>query len=267
MTSAIIEKIKKLLSLGNGTEFARERDLALGKAAALAASHNIDLALLDLSDIGVVKDEPIIKEDAVIGTSRTRPVEHRFIYGIIVRYFEVDMVRGWRCQWTFIGTKQNVEFARWLFGYLVEEFNRRWTYYRKTELAALDPIRARAYRNTFMYGLWQGLDEKLREARAAEESARINTAVAASASADAPNTSTAVPVERPRPVTAEELKNRYALVVQDAKAKREAATREFFPSLRTGRASRTSIRDHGTLSAGRASGRTISCARPLGCAA
>jgi len=244
VNSPTIEKIKKLLSLAQ-SDNPNERDLAMSKAAALAAEANIDLASIDLSGVGVVKDEPMVKDDLDRFAKRRR-VEERFIYYILRDYFNVDVVWGWRGQWTFIGRKADVEFAKWLCAFLLEEFDRRWKAYRGNELREVlntTGFDAQRYRNTYVYGLYQGLAEKLKTATDEAKSARV----------------AAMPAEQ-----AVGFADRYALVLQDETKRREQAKREFFPRLGTARSSSgVRVRSSSVINSGRASGRTISCSRPL----
>ena len=235
MDSNHVEKIKKLLALAQ-SDNQNERDLALAKAAAFAAEHDIDVALIDVSDVGQIKEEPIIRHDFTHRPMRRRPVEHRFIANILMVHFKVDIVWRRHAEWTFIGRKTDVEFAKWLCGFLLEEFPRRWKTYCANNADQTVGYSMAPYRNTFMLGLRDGLSKKLRAAKSEVESAKLSSA---------------------------ESRSKYALVIQDEKARRQSAMETFFPRLRTFRSSGVRVRNHNVHGAGVAHGATISCNRPL----
>lgn len=243
MTSRILEKIKKLLALGQ-SDIPAERDAALAKAYAIAAENKIDLALLDMSLVGVVAEEKFEKGEYRMGRYTAK---QRFIGYIVSNFFNVSLVKSWK-DIVFIGRASDVTFAKWLWGYLDEEFDRRWDYYRRSELSGLDGPCTAAYRNTFFLGLYRGLDAKLRTERDELQNRKFaEVAVAA-------------PVAR----DVSEVQNTYFLAVQDESKKIEAAKAEFFPSLRQGRAHRAVVvRSHSVLSAGRAIGGSIRISRTL----
>lgn len=239
MDSPSIEKIKKLLSLAQ-SDNQNERDAALAKASAFAAEHNIDLALIDLSTVGVVKEEPIIKDDLEEGTHRHRPVERRFISSLVKHHLNVEVVfdRG-RGSWAFIGRTQDVEFAKWFASTLLEEFPRRWATYKANELQDIKGLQTVRYKNTFYYGLYHGLSGKFEKAKREAEQSRLDGA------------------QQP------DVRQRYALVVQNEAKRREAAMKAFYPRLRYTSSAPVRVHSNVVYSAGRAHGATISCNRPL----
>ena len=247
MTSQLIERIKKLLSLAQ-SDNANERDAALAKAQALATEHQIDMALIDRTTCGVIQEEKFEKDLCEIGRRRTAKI--RFISWLLQSHFNVSVV------WSgstivFVGRTSDVQFAKWLFSYFQEEFARRWNEYKLGELTEQGISDARPYLNTFLYGCYQGLDSKLDEEREAAKAQHLETRAVAQ---DAAHVS----------AIREDLGNRYALVVREEKDKRDEALKDFFPRLSSGRGYHgVRIRNHGTFSAGERAGRSISTNRPL----
>lgn len=246
MNSQIIEKVKKLLALGQ-SDNANERDTALAKANALIAEHQIDMVLVQAAPAV----EAILEGTVDVGSRR--PVESKFLSWLLQSHFRVEVVNNWRWQdgrivlyQSFIGRKSDVEFASWMYSYLTDEFRRRWSYFKESTVAPASE------RSTFLYGVYQGLDEKLKaekseaEARKFQDMANVGTTVDGIAGQ-----------------TAEDLRGRYTLAIQDEKAQRKAEMARLYPNLSSGRATRLNLRSSSALSAGRHAGRTISLNRPI----
>jgi hypothetical protein len=251
-TSPILERVKKLLALSQ-SDNVNERDMAIAKANALIAEHQIDLVLLESTDTS----KPEVFDEQVVEMGRRMPVESKFIAWLLKAHFRCDVLFG--SKWmgsgrvrTFdiIGRKSDAEFGRWLVGYLREEFNRRWDYYRKSHDVPAGE------RNTFLYGLYSGLNQKLAEEREAAETRRITEI----ASVTAPTTLDGIAGQAP---TADQLKGKYALAVQDEKEQRRAEVARRYPRLRTS-STRLNLRTGSmAMHHGVAAGRTISTSRPL----
>lgn len=257
VSSPIIERVKKLLSLAN-SDNANERDVAIAKANALIAEHNIDAVLLQTVDAA----KPETFEETVVQTGVRRSVECKFIGWLLHKHFRVEIVIWTR--WVtgrrqvdihFFGRKSDAEFAQWLYGYLREEFSRRWIYFKNSTGAPATE------RTTFLYGMYEGLNARLQEEAQAVEDKR--TAEIAAAQANAQAIGSTVDGIAGQAQTAEQLKGRYALALQDEKESRLAAHRRLHPDLKSGRASRLNLRGTAARDAGRSAGRSISTNRPL----
>jgi hypothetical protein len=252
-TSPILERVKKLLALSQ-SDNANERDLAIAKANALIAEHQIDLVLLEST--GTSKPEAFEEQSVHVG--RRMPVECKFIAWLMKSHFRCDVLfgrKGYGSQlvrtFDIIGRKSDAEFGRWLVGYLQEEFKRRWDYYRKAHNVPANE------RNTFLYGLYTGLNQKLREEREVAEVRRISEIAAVPTTLDG----IAGQVR-----SAEQLKGKYALAVQDEYAQRKAEVARRYPRLRTC-STRLNLRTGSmAMHHGTAVGRTISTNRPLAAA-
>lgn len=250
-SSPIVERVKKLLALAQ-SDVPAERDAAIAKANALIAEHNIDMVLLQSS----AQAETFGEVEFATGVKRP-PVELKFIYGILKAHFRCEAYYSRRPEGLtlrIIGRKSDAEFGLWLAGFLRDEFARRWAYYRRSTGAET------RVRNTFMYGMWQGLHQKLTDERRASEERRISEIAATQ--------SDGVAGQEAHLKAAGALQDKYALAVQDeSRVLAAELRRRVGPTFRRGRARRTTFRSHDALSAGMSSGRTISCNRPLAAAA
>lgn len=243
MNSIVVEKIKKLLSLGQ-SDNPNERDLALAKAQALATEHEIDMALLDLSDVGRVKEEEMNESEVLVG--KRFDVQRRFVGQVVKTFCKVEWVRGWRVNpetgrtevtMCFLGRKSDTELAKWLYSYLMDEYTRRWN--AEARLKGLPG----SHRNTFFLGLRDG-----QLARIAEEGKSTEQTVIAAREASAPTVNVAQKLQLAR---------------VDEETARKAFTAQKYPSLRSARARGITLRSNDTYSSGTAHGRTMSMNRPL----
>jgi len=268
-TSPVIERVKKLLALSN-SDNANERDAALAKANALIAEHNIDLVLVQ----GNAEAKEAFTEETALEFTR-QPVETKFIAWLLQAHFNVKILYGhgykpggptavdgvWRSgrsvrTFCIIGRKSEAAFATWLVGYLGEEFKRRWAYYKNAHSVPAGE------RNTFLYGVYQGLSAKLKEEQELVESARISEIASQQQQSVLPADGTAGQVTQ---LQAEgKLQAKYSLAVQGEKESLESELNRRYPRLGRARSSNLNIRHgSGSLAAGQATGRTISLNRPL----
>lgn len=267
--SAVIERVKKLLALST-SDNPNERDQALAKANALIAEHQIDLVLLEGDDS---KPEAFDEVECVHGARL--PVEVKFIGWLLAEHFRVKVVnsnkRVREARWVgekyfssewgkvrkYIGRKSDAEFARWLHGYLLEEFRRRWVYFKNAHGAPAGE------RNTFIYGMYKGLDSRLKEERKQTETTYIQR-IAEQQARDAVTYDGGSVQEVGVLQAAGKLQEKFQLAVASEEKSLDSELSRRYPRLTSGRASRLTIR-HGSssLEAGTASGRNISLSRPL----
>lgn len=250
MNSSLIERIKKLLSLAQ-SDNANERDAALAKAAALAAEHDVDMSLLDLSDVGRVKEEEMLEDETLVG--RRLDPRTKFVTVIVRDFCKVEAVYGHNSGHRtvcFLGRKSDVSYAKWLFAYLNEEYMRRWNMERK--LHGLPG----SHRNTFFLGMKNGQHARMQEEQDnAEQAAIARHAGVAAVEGVAPVA--AVTAQR-----VADLSQRYQLVKLDESKLRKKFMTDKYPTLRS-ISTRVSVRSHDTYSSGMAHGRSMSMARPL----
>lgn len=250
MNSTVVEKIKKLLSLAQ-SDNQNERNLAMSKATALATEHEIDMALLDLSDVGKLVEEKMDEAEIIIG--KRYDVQRRFIGQVVRDFCNVEWVRGWKSDlatgqsgqtFCFLGRKSDTALATWLYSYLMEEYARRWQQEKK-----LHDLPA-SHRNTFFLGLRDGQMERIRTDRREAQNAALARRVVS-------------PVSEATPHTVEGMTQKLQLARIDEKALREDFTKKKYPSLRYSHARSITLRSHNTYSSGTAHGRSMSMARPL----
>ena len=86
MDEELLSKLKKLLTLAQNATSA-EAENALEKATAIAAKHNIDLALISIA--APIKEE-MIEEKYIQG--KRKCVTQRYISWIIQAHFNVDLI-------------------------------------------------------------------------------------------------------------------------------------------------------------------------------
>ncbi len=157
---SVVEKIKKLLELSK-SNFAGEADAALIKAKELATRFQLDIAKLG----EIQNDVPLTEEDISLG--KRRPIAQNLINWILGRHFDVRVIYwGSRLHgrsMSLMGSKNDIEMAKFVNSFLRETFMARWHKYKMGNVCALD------LRNSFLYGLAKGLDEKLTQARIATE--------------------------------------------------------------------------------------------------
>lgn len=260
MNSSCIEKIKKLLSLAQ-SDNANERDNALAKAQKLAVENNVDMALLDLSDVGVVKEEELVEDRVELG--RQLSAHKRFVTQIVTKAAGVEVVyftgRHNKAV-SFLGTKSSVEFAKWLYSFLLDEYVRRWNYTRKAQNLPA------THRNTFYLGVRDGQLQKIREAKIEAEQSTISRHAQNDLLREGIEGGAGPEVPSPAALVANkttELTQRYTLVVQGQEARRKDFLKTRHPKLGTLRSNRVSVRSHDTYASGTSHGRSIGLNRPL----
>ena len=149
----IVEKIKKLLRMQRGGT-PDEIATALKLAQELADKHGIDLGSVDPTE--KLKSEQIGQSDT--GTPISR-IQWECTYASLIckHFFKVEVIErntAWRKYvLTFIGTAWDIEVALYVYHFLVGHFRREWTH---------KSGRCRN-RQSFMFGMYCGLAQKLRE--------------------------------------------------------------------------------------------------------
>lgn len=175
-TNPVVEKIKKLLAVdpAKGATQA-EAEQALMAAQRLALKNNIDLASIDTTE-DTSAGEPIINQPWTPtreggGECAARlPTCHKFIVWILTAYFAVRVIeistygeyadkgvtkRGLRKSLSIVGRQTNVQIAIYVYGFLHREFMDLWHAHKKETNASMSS------RNSFFYGLYVGLNDKM----------------------------------------------------------------------------------------------------------
>lgn len=162
---SIIEKIQKLLSLANSSN-ENEAKLAAQKATELLTKYN-----LSMQEVEVSQREYEAMHYA--GKNSRSPMEHKYIFGLLTKFFFVKVVRGRKIDyvtmkkhvvWSFFGQEHNVKIAHFVFAFLDNTFNNLYAEYKKTNETE------RTSRNSFYFGLYRGLREQLEAGKKKVES-------------------------------------------------------------------------------------------------
>lgn len=217
----ILEKLEKLVRLAGSSEQA-EANSAMETAIRIATENNIELS--HLSRESRPKNE--MRKDEVGKGSARLPVTFRFTSNIIQSFFNVSVITGGDRQngrkiW-FIGKTEDVEFAKFLNTYLENTFFRLWYAYYERNPSAKNA------RESFFFGLWRGLNAKLKETKQKIEHAITDTA-----------------------------KQGYALMLVNNEKERENALALFFPKLTHTKGKAISIKSNDALAAGYVKGQEI----------
>jgi len=235
MNDDILNKLKKLLNLSKSATGA-ESDLALERATALAAKHNIDLAL-------AIIDQPVKEEftEGEFPEGKRQCVAQRFITQIVQDHFNVQIIysgsRYFGRKILFLGRKSDVEFAIYVQEFLKNHMMNSWRYYQKSH--KVNTI----YRATFLESFTRGLDKKLTEAKIKQEDESF-----AGLSEEIQG----------------ESRNKYALIIQNEEDERNNFMCKKYPKL--GKAPRARLNFFGggnTEQAGFNSGYSTNINRPL----
>ena len=247
INDSLVEKIRKLLALGSAlNDSPAQAELAMQKAKQLAIENDIDLASIQVFE-NKKSDEPIVKGDE-INLGKRESVCQKFIYWLLQKHFNVKVITGggryYGKMLTLIGKTKDIQIATYINTFLNQEFMNLWHKYRETHYEAQTKDR-----NSYFWGLYNGLDSKLKEQSKTTESASFSSIVAARGSQ-----------------AAAQVQNCYALAVTSHKERLEDALNEFYPRLR--KASRRSYSNgHHSESAresGFAAGRNISLRMGIG---
>ena len=154
--SSVMVKLQALLKMNvaNGCTV-HEMETALSLAHKLALKHKIDLANLPVQDgIKFVPDEMVNSQ--YMAGYKTMPDSWKFICSLLQNHFNVKTVYlPGTTKIDIIGTRHDVDFAIYVFEYLRAEFKVLWA------VEKMEQDLRESSRDSFMYGLYKGLDEKL----------------------------------------------------------------------------------------------------------
>lgn len=150
----IIEKIKKLLRMKRGGT-SDEVATALRLAQELAAKHGIDLGGVNPDDEST-REKPINHQDEILGVRASW--ESRYSSLVVDQFFKVRVFKAvnesrTKYVFRFVGEEWDIQIAIYVYRFLCGHFRREW----KTRRG-----RCRN-RQAFMWGMYLGLCQKLRE--------------------------------------------------------------------------------------------------------
>lgn len=235
MNQEIVDKIRKLLNLGNRGGTQAEAELAMAKAQELAIVNNINLSAIKMNETVEQYEE----KDIVSGIKR-KSVCQKFITWILQRHFNVTVIY-YGSRVVVVGKTSDCQIAEYIQSYLSREMMNLWTIYKKENNA---PVSSR---NSFIYGVYVGLNNKLEASKNAVEAARFAEIAEAQGQEEA-----------------DKVKGSYQLAIVDSSKERENAVKKFCPRLRKTKTSvgRTHCMD--AVSSGRTAGSLINLRQGVG---
>ena len=241
MNPQILEKLKKILRLANNNANPHEAEVALQKAQQIAIENQIDIASVNVAD-DQAKER---YEKGVVELGQRSSVCQKFVNWIIGKHFNVKIINsGGRIggkKIHFIGRTSDVIFAQWVNQYLNETFMSCWHNYKNTHDT---PTRLR---ESYIFGLYRGLDAKLEQNKKDVESNKFNQ-IAQELGED----------------KSREVQKSYSLTIISEKEQMEQAVAKFFPSLKKGTTKHINLQSITVMEQGFAKGQTINVNRPLG---
>ena len=156
MQDKIIEKIKKLMELGNSSN-KNESELALAMAQKLMLAHDVDIKTIERADI----------LDNEFKTCKRKSVTDKYISCLLTTWFNVLVYSTKSRLYTYksdqvtvlriAGNKSNVAIAEYVYLFLERSF--------KAQLKAARKENKSIKANGFYMGLFEGLNERLKESR------------------------------------------------------------------------------------------------------
>ena len=157
MNNKIVEKIKKLLSLAN-SDNQNEAEIASRKANELLVKFNLSMQ-------DVESAENTYEQDSLSAKAKMS-LEDKFILPIVGEHFFVRIVKSRRNNVTtvfILGEENNVEVAKYVYDFLSRAFKGLWLSYRQRTGCS------NSHKQSYYYGLYQGLDAQLTVTRKAVE--------------------------------------------------------------------------------------------------
>jgi hypothetical protein len=155
MNDALIDRLKKLLSLAGNNSSQAEAEAAMAKAQQLAIQYNIDLAMI--GDSQAENESEIIRDEMEFG--QRLPTVSCYVESILKRFFNVRVIRsGGRIggrKLIFVGKRDDVDAAKYIYTWLAETMVRCWNCY-KHDLSV--PL---SHKQSYLIGFYNGLATKL----------------------------------------------------------------------------------------------------------
>ena len=153
----LLDKVKNLLQLSQSDNQA-EAELAAQRANELLTKYNLSMQ-------DVMKDRSYMKQTIDSGSMRDNKLDD-YALAIINQYFFVKVVTSpGSVKWKrtrrihIMGTKSNVEIAIYTYVFIRTKFNILWLQYKKENGLG------QSSKNSYLYGLYKGLWDKLYETR------------------------------------------------------------------------------------------------------
>lgn len=239
----LVEKIKKLLRLATSTN-EHEASLALERCKKLATEYDIELSSIDVWDEKKKLDEIISKNELNLNSKR-KSVCSKTVVWLILKHFNCRVIhsgsRYYGQKITFIGKKKDIEISTYVYGYLNNLFMDLWREYKERTNANTQ------IRESYVYGLYKGLNEKLTDAKQKTEVEKF-TQIEQEKGTEEVN----------------KIKGNYSLMIISDSKRLDEKVDEFFPRCRTVKTKLKPIRNFNALEDGRQKGKTINIVRGIG---
>lgn len=167
----IADKLRKMIALATdakkgGEDRQGEFEAAMEAALKYSQRHNINLESFDhetaTSTLSASAEAFISKAIKVAKGNYRKPPCSKWVVAILCDYFNVDIVYGagrYSSTIYIIGRESAVLFAEWAYFHVVHQFNKLWRAYSVANFVHTSD------RASYFYGLWVGLDSKLRKAK------------------------------------------------------------------------------------------------------
>ena len=153
-TDKIVDKIKKLLRLGRGSNHAAEAQAAIEKAYELASNAGISIDGIDMD-----KDSKRITHEC--GGVRRCVYARRLAHGILKRHFSVLVLASSQRGCVYVGPSVNIAIAKHVEAFLIRECASSWSAF--TTSMRKQRIRVTANkRKTYELNFFAGIDSALR---------------------------------------------------------------------------------------------------------
>jgi hypothetical protein len=239
MNEALLNKLKKLLNLSQSAN-ANEAELALQKATQLATEAGIDLAIVAAR--GEPEQEKLEMTEITLETGARLPSTQKYASWLLSHHFNVHVIyngsryNGRRVN--ILGDRKDVEFAKFVNEFIQDEMQRRWDYYKKSNNLSVK------FKQTFLYNLYLGLDQKLKSAKKQAEETKF--------------------ASLPKEIVPD-VQIKYGLVVSNKAQSVLSYRDQLYPSLRSSRVSITNYSGTSVASDGYRVGQSININRPISC--
>ena len=202
ISDSVVEKIRKLLALST-SDNQHESELALMHAKRLAASNDIDIALINIHAKQNTQ-EPIVKNEG-INLGNRKSITQKYVSWILQDHFGVKIIyfgnrlRGMTM--VLLGRKDKITIAEYVQNFLNREFMNLWRAYYSASGCDLSA------RDSYLMGLHRGLSGKLSNEQKAVETEKLSNQTA-------------------------ETQSCFALMVRNESEQLAKAVKDFFPRLR-----------------------------------
>ncbi len=150
MNDSLVEKIKKLLRLGQSSN-QHEAELALQRAFELASRHKIDLAGIDIDE----ETKKILHEHFRVGARFS--LIRKLTLTIVQRFFNVRVIVA-TPNLIFVGTEMDIQIATYVHGFLTSACSRSLRQFEAAERRKLSKTKRTGFIAGFMYGVATKLD-------------------------------------------------------------------------------------------------------------